>query len=556
MKKLLITTMVAVSVGLCAKAEDYTKTSFENYAAGDALLINAADEGDVWTSLATDPLFVISNLTDFAKGSKASRPDLWANENDLRALTIDTDAPLFCHLKNNTDYNLSNGPMFFDSVVQFTATDVAAEPNGLDKLRVWLYASPEDSEGRLFNETQPITNLVITAGYYDNVGNKVSTNYLTNVSIQPDTWHRLTIKAINNIEIHTLPTPGFEVYVDGDSNPVSGKCDYVGENPVPVTKFPSLVARNVNGENSLQCVAFDGKGAVDDIVFTTTDPFYVPPVEAETYAIVATCDNASTSISFSLDEAGNESLNDVSALDVKTTTVYGYVIPESGYEVTSAKFNGSDLVVPEFDGLGYTFLLPIGTPKNGDEYAFVVTVTKKSEGGEEPDPEEPTTPTVGGTSCETEAALKAVVKAGTQVTVPSGWTVDGKVLKDNTGATFATFEYYNLALVDGVVTATLDQKAAAPFAEATEDQEVLDLDATMKDDENNDVPAVGIRIKTFNGLYYGLGTATQLGTWTGPASWTQSDSDGKIIQLVAPKQGDTRFYRIEVRDVDPTPAAQ
>lgn len=273
MKKLLITTMAAVSVGLCAKAEDYTKTSFENYAAGDALLINAEDKGDVWTSLATDPLFVISNLTDFAKGSKASRPDFWANENDLRALTIDTDAPLFCHLKNDTNYDLSNGPMFFDSVVQFTATDVAAEPEGLDKLRVWLYASPEDSEGRLFNETQPITNLVITAGYYDNDGNKVSTNYLTNVSIQPDTWHRLTIKAINNIEIHTLPTPGFEVYVDGDRNPVSGKCDYVGDNPVSVTKFPSLVARNNNGENSLQCVAFDGKGAVDDIVFTTTDPF-------------------------------------------------------------------------------------------------------------------------------------------------------------------------------------------------------------------------------------------------------------------------------------------
>ena len=47
MKKLLITTMAAVSVGLCAKAEDYTKTSFENYAAGDALLINAEDKGDV-----------------------------------------------------------------------------------------------------------------------------------------------------------------------------------------------------------------------------------------------------------------------------------------------------------------------------------------------------------------------------------------------------------------------------------------------------------------------------------------------------------------------------
>lgn len=284
MKKLLITTMAAVSVGLCAKAEDAnyegTKTSFEDYVAGSTLTVN--DEEDfTWTSSATDPLFVISNKNDFANWTKPSRPDYWATASDENALTIDTDAPLFCKVNGrNTTYNLSDGPIFFDSVVQFTATDVAAKPDSADKLRVWLYTSPDDvSETNLglFDETSRKTCLVVTAGKYE--GDLSSSNLnaehyevqIEGVEIQPDTWHRLTIKAIADIDPRAdFYTPAFEIWIDG--KPVT-----YGEGEDKKTQFPSLKRGVVN--ETLQCVAFDGKGAVDDIVFTTTEPEFAKKPE-------------------------------------------------------------------------------------------------------------------------------------------------------------------------------------------------------------------------------------------------------------------------------------
>lgn len=583
MKKLLITTMAAVSVGLCAKAEDtgfISGTSFEtvpekSYLATDGettlckwygeadnvLSDNYSDDPELgkryWMTEATDAQLVVSNLTNFAGDylSNANRPQKWSSDENSKALYIDTDKPLMRYVHpsaNGTDAGGAdlNQDIFFDSVVQFTATDVAADPDSADKLRVWLYTSPDDVETTpgLFGETTSKTCLVVTAGKYDgdlSTSNLNPWHYevqIDGVELQSDTWHRLTIKAIADIDpTEDYATPGFEIWVDG--KPVT-----YGYGTDKKTQFPSLKEAETSGNETLQCVAFDGKGAVDDIVFTKTAPDFAKEDEPDASKVfnVAITTPDGVGIVGVLDAEGN-AIDTVDAegkyvvgVDTETITV---VVQYAG-TVTN---EGAELIETGTWGIP----VDVSSAKEGDLIQVEITVAS----GEEP--EDPAKPTIGGNSYETEAALKAVVKDGTQVTVPSGWTVEGKVLKDNTGAIFATFEYYNLALADGIVTATLDQKAAAPFAEATdltEGQEVLDLDATMKDDENNDLPAVGIRIKTFKGLYYGLGTATQLGTWTVPASWTQSDSDGNVIQLVAPKLGDTGFYKIEVRDVNPTSA--
>ena len=328
--------MAAVSVGLCAKAADYdgTKTSFENYDAGAALLINDDDEERVWTSSATDPLFVISNKTDFANWTKPSRPDYWATSSDEKALTIDTDAPLFCHVNNrNTSYDFSDGPIFFDSVVQFTATDVAAKPDSADKLRVWLYTSPDDvgTTPGLFDETSRKTCLVVTAGKYD--GELSSSNLnaehyevqIEGVEIQPDTWHRLTIKAIADIDPRAdFYTPAFEIWVDG--KPVTYGAD-------KKTQFPSLKRGVVN--ETLQCVAFDGKGAVDDIVFTTTDPFYVPPVEAEKVNVSVSINDFDAIFLATLDSEQITSGSASYEFDKGTTLNLMFMLNE-GYELVSS----------------------------------------------------------------------------------------------------------------------------------------------------------------------------------------------------------------------------
>ena len=275
MKKLLITTLAAVSVGLCAKA-DFAEngTSFEGLTEGD--VFNPADT--YWTiPTDTDDVFKITNVTYSADAT----PQHWDLTTGEMALSIDTANPILRNVNpvSNDDTTIINPPqdvttpVFFDSVVQFTATDVAPsmENNTTDKLAVWLYTSPDDVSDTnlgLFGETLPIRKVAVTAGYLDGATLKTK-NYITDIEVEPDTWHRLTIKSFKN-DIGDLL---FNIWVDGTQ--VSGKETFEGQ--TIMTDFLSRISDAVNSDtyNKLQAVAFDGKGAVDDIVFTTTDPFAV-----------------------------------------------------------------------------------------------------------------------------------------------------------------------------------------------------------------------------------------------------------------------------------------
>lgn len=306
MKKLLITTMAAVSVGLCAKAEDastFTEngTSFEELNVGDAF--NPTDT--YWTlPTDTDDEFKIVNVT-YPEGATKQHWDWTDGE---KALSIDTANPILRNVNpedgvnvGNAAQDVSTNPVFFDSVVQFTATDVRPQVDvatNKDKLSVWLYASPENLEEGAFEETEAKTNLVITAGYRDG-GSLVQKDYLTGVKIAPETWHRLTIKSFIADSGYLV----FNVFIDGQSEPISVD---------GVTDFLSLVPVNDAIEDiKLQGVAFDGKGAVDDIVFTTTNPFAVA-----TYTVSTTIndkDGAAYTKQYSVD--GGASYTDFVAND-------------------------------------------------------------------------------------------------------------------------------------------------------------------------------------------------------------------------------------------------
>lgn len=549
MKKLLITTLAAVSVGLCAKAADdglISGTSFEGLTEGDVF----TPTDTYWTiPTDTDDVFKITNVTYSADATKQHWD--WTEDGE-KALAIDTANPILRNVNAlNTDVNppvhpaqdVSETPVFFDSVVQFTATDVAPsmENNTTDKLAVWLYQSPEDvsdTNPGLFKETTAKKTLVITAGVLetnDGVQSIVKKDYDTGIEIEPESWHRLTIKSFLNEGKDKLM---FNVWIDGAKDPITAE---------GVTDFLSLVTPNEDSDNYLQGVAFDGKGAVDDIVFTTTAPEFANEPEAETYAIVATGDNAQ--ITFASDEYGDVPLDDVSALDVTTTTVYGYVIPHEGYEVTSAKFNGSDLVVPEFDGVGYNFLLPIGTPKNGDEYAFVVTVTEKAGGGDEPgtdDPEDPAKPTIGGNAVDTAEAFIAAANSGVTIKVPTDWTLDGNTLKDADGNVYATFaDYYTVTLeTDGTVTLKLNDNAKPTIGETATDAD----DAIVLTDTTVSLGVTNAK----DGLWYGVqeysdaACTTKVGDVTG---WAQATGETVTVTATKP-EGDKAFFKVVVDDQD------
>ena len=521
MKKLLITTMAAVSVGLCAKAADdgfISGTSFEGLTEGDAF--NPTDT--YWTiPTDTDDEFKITNVTYSADATNQHWD--WTEDGE-KALSIDTANPILrnVNLKDgesgkNEALDVSTDPVFFDSVVQFTATDVRPQVDvatNKDKLSVWLYASPENLEEGAFEETEAKTNLVITAGRLEE-GSLVQEDYLTDVEISSETWHRLTIKSFIGESGRLM----FNVFIDGDSEPISVK---------GVKDFMSLVEVNDATEDiKLQGVAFDGKGVVDDIVFTTTNPFAVEVADAKL----------------------NITFNDFSAIDVTNEAWYQVndddvnVIKISGAS-TEAILKAGDKVSVWFSLLeGYELVSPVVDPDEDGFYvitidaltaegATIAIVTKEAGGS-------------GGVTVD-----------GTQVVIGDDGTIanittafDGKAVSGELDTTKFK-SYYTAKVENGILSIKLDQKAAAPFAEATDLEDGKEVLEVGEDASGN--PELTVRIKPYVGLYYGAMTGTALDNLTLMSDY-QKATTADVIEFTAKgKAGDTTgFIKVVVTDIDP-----
>ena len=549
MKKLLIATMAAVSVGLYAKATDtgFTDngTSFEDpdeFDSNGRLVIQS--QAGYWENdvAASDDLYTVTNLPE--NTSYPSRPAMWAGVTNGKALAIDASAPLIRNVNAMSQVevggeqklvfpaqDVSSNPVFFDSVVQFTATDVkptldlSNDAGNKDKLLVWLYQSPDGVSGDNlgeFGEDTAETKLVITAGVLQN-GGVVQKDYKTDVPIVSDSWHRLTIKSF--IKEDRLM---FNVWVDGTQV-------VIDEGETEVSDFLSLVP--AIKDVTLQGVAFDGKGAVDDIVFTTTAPEFAQEDddEEEIYSLTLNFDSNVEIYQFQIGGVTVENVASGSSYTIPVDVqMYLNVLPANGYELT---FEGASFNQDGFGGYECTI-----TPTAVGAGTITIKAVPSGSGDK---------PTIGGTAYDGDG-LVAEAKSGAQITVPSdGWSVEGNVLKDAKGDAFATFAAYYVLTKDGTtVTVALDQKAAAPFAEATdltEGQEVFELG----EEEDGDA-FVGVRVKTFPGLWYGLGTAAELGTWSEPAKWAEG-GDGTVIQLKADRDPNAKagFFKVRVVDVKP-----
>ena len=535
MKKLLITTMAAVSVGLCAKA-DLTAETFESYGEGSLFGTLPGDSSkyeisDGWeTETTLENLFTVTNIVDYVGAStypkKADRP---SNSDSANALAIDTSAPLLRYADSTKDpQSLSDAPIFFDSVVQFTATDVAAEPNSGDKLCVWLYSSAEDVSADapgLFKETSPITNLVVTAGKYANELNgnpgELSTfNYQVqidgDVGLKPDTWHRLTIKAIADVNPHeAFYNPVFEIWVDG--KPVS-----YGEK----TQFPSLKSGAV--QETLQGVAFNGKGAVDDIVFTTTVPEFAKKPEAAT---------ANVTITFSNFEA----------IDGE----YGvwYDVNDKSFDIleasTKLELNVGDKISVCFGLLpDYELDSSMNATKHEDGY-YVVTIDALTAEG-----------ATIAIEIKKAGGSGGVTVGGTSVVIGDDGTIanittafDGKAVSGELDTTKFK-SYYTVKVENGILSIKLDQKAAAPFAEATDLEDGEEALEVGEDASGN--PELTVRIKPYVGLYYGAMTGTALDNLTLTSNY-QKATTADVIEFTAKgKAGDTAsFIKVVVTDIAP-----
>lgn len=561
MKKLLITTLAAVSVGLCAKAEDtstFTEngTSFdeEGLTVGDAF--NPTDT--YWTILTdTDDVFKITNVTYSADATKQHWD--WT-EGGEKALAIDTANPILRNVNPvpQDDTTIINPPqpvttpVFFDSVVQFTATDVAPsmENNTTDKLAVWLYTSPDDVSATnpgLFGETSPITNVAVTAGYLDGATLQTK-NYITDIEVEPDTWHRLTIKSFKN-GINDLL---FNIWVDRTQ--VSGKETFEGQ--TTITDFLSRISDAVNSDtyNELQGVAFDGKGAVDDIVFTTTEPDFAKEPEeptVETYTLNIAGENFTCQV-FTDSEWDNE-VSDLTAINTEYKTLWLGITPDENYELESIKLGNQTIALPEYDADENVYYLDelqisTGDIDNGAEFTLTITMKEKTGGGSGEDPEVPAKPTIGGDAVETAEAFIAAANSGVTIKVPTDWTLDGNTLKYADGNVYATFaDYYTVELAtDGTVTLQLNDSAKPTINETATDAD----DAIVLTDTTVSLGVTNAKA----GLWYGVqaysdaACTTKVGDVTG---WAQAQAESTTVTVTATKpEGDKAFFKVVVDDQD------
>lgn len=193
---------------------------------------------------------------------------------------------------------LPAGGLYIDTMVQFTPTEDggAPETTGGDKLAIWL--NVETGEGL---ET-PVTNLCVKANAYTlgEAGPMAAATTFPLVpadgsalSINPGTWHRLTVKAVAN----ALATdengiiPAFEIRVDGALMKAASGLPFseffgefvaeglqaaYGQNAL----FPSLQEMGGAGASiTLQAVGFKGSGALDNLAFSETEPQPTPGPE-------------------------------------------------------------------------------------------------------------------------------------------------------------------------------------------------------------------------------------------------------------------------------------
>ena len=291
MKKLLIAMMSVASLAFISKAEAINSgTTFENYSG--AFNADKDDhgltDGTFWhTAGLPTECGTLTNIDYTASYNveQHGRPAIAQGAATATALAVEAEQRLERGIANYSGgfapQDIGSG-IYFDTMVQFTATDIAPTPSQDDKLIVWLYGSADEDSAFSIG-----TNLMVTAGYLSDSSNTaVPSNYVvtTASAIEPNTWHRLTIKSIKSITTDGSKVAGFVVFIDGVAvateeakgvegsamtslNATAGKWNNTNN------LFPSLVTKKDSAE-SLSAVALEGTGMIDDISFTSTAPAF------------------------------------------------------------------------------------------------------------------------------------------------------------------------------------------------------------------------------------------------------------------------------------------
>ena len=538
MKKLLFTAISALSI--CALADNadsgfVSGTTFTGKSA--AFVINENDgtpgydagNNTQWWAASGDVEGVYTNRNDLANYS-GSRPTQWAGEDGSNPVALqitDASVPLYRNIKDTkgeevdlTDANQywdltsdTEGAITFDSLVLFTAADAAPSPDEEDKLVVWLLGEEEGDN--------PQTNLMITARFSAEVS---STNFVVSgATVNPGEWHRLTIVAEPTKIQEVYNTAKFTVYVDG--NQVSGIPEDGG---TPFNTFYSRVLSG-NGSQVLGGVGFKGTGAVDDLTFTTKNPFVV-----ETFPMTLTVEgevNYTDKALYVQDAVLTNEFTSGTAVDVlnetKTITIVVGVL--DGYEVTGFT-KGDAYVNDDEDPCTYYTKDVAVTPEMLNEgYNLTITVVETSGGGDEPTSGEAAPGGSATVKADNETAAEAAVTVIIDETVAAALTAEQKAVFVETFFTKSTVD-------NGDGTFTVSVAVDEDAVEDVLDVVIAEALETASDGEITTIPA-GLCYKIESGSTVSLGTLAK------------GISTGETIQVKGLSEA-AGFYRVTL-DVEP-----
>ncbi|MBQ8125447.1 MAG: hypothetical protein IJ173_06095 [Kiritimatiellae bacterium] len=520
MKKLMMTTVAALGFAALAQADVLNSTGFEEYGEND-FAVGRDDQGTgdnarYW--LGTDggdfSQTVLKKYVDAGIEAPAKVPDAFTNAaSNATFLSVDTgnDVLLRRAAANPTEtIDLSSvGPVFFDADVKFTASEKDVEASTGDKLLVWLKGDEET------------TNLVVTAGVYNELTEEYDqTNFTVDGVYAADTWYRLTVKAAvddNNLTY-------FNVYIDGEPVEATDK----------TTDFYSLVQSGVY-RYVIAEAGFQGTGALDNVVWTTTDPF---PAEA-TYKLTLT--GADFASGVTLDGDAVEDITNISedlAVSKKSVEVVVNVGIDDGTFTAQSENENVTISTPvrsteavEEEGEEVTYYFYTFTVTVEPEAEAEYTIALAFEVGEDD------VPTEGEAAAGGSATVKAddAAAAAEAVTV----TVDSAVaavLTDAQKAAFVT-SFFTKSVVDNQDgTFTVSVAVNEEAVEDALDVVVAEALETAADGEITKIPA-GLCYKIESGSTVGLGTVAK-----GVSTGTTIEVEG-----LSPEAG---FYKVSL-DVAP-----
>ena len=304
MKKLLFAlagaaTFVAMAADPAKGTGDIEVAGFENLEAETSVL-DYDDAGGSGASSWTTNKVGDTSLVKAYGGDNVAKPASGQSEPKLfegtlggsNYLALETNgAELQRKINGTSGQAVDSDGLYIDTLVQFTPSESAPSDISGAKLAIWLGVEND------------VTNLCVAGGYYyDNGGTPTfgGSNVVYKVgadnAYEAGTWYRLTVKAVDNIlDSSDYHLSGFVISVNGTE--VVAQSDvydsavytYLSQTADPVLvsgdnatllssrKFIPAIGADGLASLTLSTVGFQGSGAVDDLVVTTNDPFYVAP---------------------------------------------------------------------------------------------------------------------------------------------------------------------------------------------------------------------------------------------------------------------------------------